>query len=82
MIQESKLCRSCGHEDLQLIVSFGRTPLADRLLTREELDQPELTAPLDLVFCPRCTLVQITAVVSPEILFDADYPYFSSVSPT
>jgi SAM-dependent methyltransferase len=73
-------CRSCGHEPLELIISFGRTPLADGLLTREQLREPELTAPLDLVFCPACSLVQITESVSPEILFCRDYPYFSSVS--
>ncbi len=76
------ICRSCGHTNLELILSFGRTPLADRLLTAEQLEEPELTAPLDLVFCSNCTLVQITESVSPEILFGEDYPYFSSVSPT
>jgi SAM-dependent methyltransferase len=35
-----------------------------------------------LVFCPACTLVQITESVDPEILFCRDYPYFSSVSPS
>ena len=73
-------CRSCGHPDLELILSFGKTPLADALLTREQLNLPEITAQLDLVFCPSCTLVQITESVSPEILFCRDYPYFSSVS--
>ena len=75
-------CRSCGHSDLQLVVSFGQTPLADRLLTEKQLDQPEFIVPLDLVFCPDCTLVQIDETVSPEILFGEDYPYFSSVSET
>lgn len=75
-------CRSCGFAPLEEIISFGRTPLADRLLTREQLDGPELTAPLDLAFCPECSLVQITVSVSPDILFGEDYPYFSSVSPT
>jgi hypothetical protein len=32
------------------------------------------------VFCPNCSLVQITESVSPEILFGKDYPYFFSVS--
>jgi SAM-dependent methyltransferase len=83
VLNKSQLvCRSCGHADLELILSFGRTPLADRLLTAEQLDEPELTAPLDLVFCSNCTLVQITESVSPEILFGEDYPYFSSVSQT
>jgi SAM-dependent methyltransferase len=65
-----------------LVLSFGHTPLADRLLTKEQLDQPEITAPLDLAFCPNCALVQITESVPPEILFYEAYPYFSSVSPT
>jgi SAM-dependent methyltransferase len=61
-------------------MSFGPTPLADRLLTAEQLQEPELTAPLDLVFCANCSLLQITQTVSPQILFAEDYPYFSSVS--
>ncbi len=73
-------CLSCGNSDLNSIISFGYTPLADNLLTKEQLDLPEYTAPLDLVFCPKCSLVQITEIVPPEILFCQDYPYFSSVS--
>lgn len=78
--QESQ-CRACGGKILTEILSFGRTPLADRLVTAAHLDEPELTAPLDLVFCPGCTLVQITETVPPEVLFGEDYPYYSSVSP-
>ena len=74
-------CFSCGNSELRSILNYGQTPLADRLLTKEQLDEPELTAPLELVFCPECKLVQITESVSPEILFSKDYPYFSSVSP-
>lgn len=75
-------CRSCGNSNLDLVISFGYTPLADGLLTKDQLDQPEYTAPLDLAFCPDCGLVQITESVPPEILFGRDYPYFSSVSPS
>ncbi len=74
-------CRSCGDHPLQPILSFGVTPLADRLVTEDQLQQPDITAPLDLVFCPSCSLVQITATVDPAVLFGGDYPYFSSVSP-
>jgi len=74
-------CRSCDGTDLKLILSLGETPLADALVTKAQLGQPEMTAPLDLVFCPHCALVQITVSVSPQILFGEEYPYFSSVSP-
>ncbi|MEO1690931.1 MAG: class I SAM-dependent methyltransferase [Cyanobacteria bacterium J06631_6] len=80
MNDRSTSCLSCGNTDLKSVISFGYTPLADNLLTQEQLGLPEYTAPLDLVFCPHCGLVQITEVVPPEILFCQDYPYFSSVS--
>ncbi len=73
-------CLSCGGGNLELIISFGNTTLADRLVPESRLNEPEITAPLDLAFCPDCTLVQITESVDPEILFCDDYPYFSSVS--
>lgn len=78
----SGTCRSCGSQKLDLIISFGSTPIADQLLTAKDLTKREYFAPLNLVFCPSCTLVQITESVSPEILFDENYPYFSSVSKT
>lgn len=80
--QIEKQCRSCGRGGLKTILPFGETPLADRLLTQEQLKKPELTAPLTLAFCPHCALVQILETVDPEILFYAEYPYFSSVSPS
>jgi SAM-dependent methyltransferase len=64
-----------------MVLSLGRTPLANALLTKEDLDKPEDTYPLDLVFCPNCALVQITETVPPERLF-SHYLYLSSFSDT
>jgi len=75
-------CRASGSPDLETIIAFGQTPLADRLLTADQLDKPDLMAPLTLVFCPESALVQIRETVDPEILFYSEYPYFSSVSPS
>ncbi len=74
-------CRSCGCTTLNTVLSLGHTPLANALLTKDQLSQPEETFPLDLVFCPDCTLVQITETVSPEKLF-REYFYLSSFSDT
>jgi SAM-dependent methyltransferase len=63
------------------VLSLGRTPLANALRTAEELASPEPTFPLELAFCPRCALVQITESVAPADLF-RDYVYFSSFSDT
>jgi len=74
-------CRSCGSKRLLPVLDLGETPLADQLLNADQLEVPEYTAPLEVVFCEECTLVQITVSVPPEILFCNDYPYFSSVNP-
>jgi SAM-dependent methyltransferase len=73
-------CRSCGAESTEVILALGSTPLANSLV-REVSEAPEPRYPLDLVFCPTCTLVQITETVPPDILF-RDYVYFSSFSDT
>ncbi len=63
-----------------MILDLGHTPLADRLPTKAQLSQPEPTYPLEVAFCHGCGLLQILETVPPEILFCADYPYYSSVS--
>ncbi len=73
-------CRASGSPNLEVILEFGDTPLADRLVTEEQLNEPEPIVPLTLAFCPDSALVQILETVSPEVLFGGDYPYFSSVS--
>lgn len=81
MNHEQRICRSCGRIELTTILSLGQTPLANSLLTAEQLDKEEPIYPLDLTFCPNCKLVQITETVPPEKLF-RDYVYFSSFSDT
>ena len=74
-------CRSCGSPQLEVVLSLGQTPLANSLLTKAQLKEPEATYPLDLAFCRACSLLQITETVPPETLF-RDYLYFSSFSDT
>jgi len=74
-------CRSCGDRGLRLVLSLGETPLANALLTGDQLSQPEPVFPLDLGFCPACSLVQITVTVPAEQLF-SEYLYLSSYSDT
>jgi SAM-dependent methyltransferase len=75
----SGICRSCNQGGLEPVLSLGRTPLANALLTAEQLHQQEPTYPLELCFCPVCALLQITYNVPPDELF-RDYIYFSSYS--
>ena len=74
-------CRSCGSAALKDVLSLGDVPLADALLSDADLKQTEKRFPLNVAFCEDCSLVQIRETVAPEILFDDDYPYFSSFLP-
>ncbi|MFP3867924.1 MAG: class I SAM-dependent methyltransferase [Desulfobacteraceae bacterium] len=81
MQPSNAICRSCEQPQLETFLNLGRTPLADRLLTQEQLKDPEPTYPLEVAFCNNCGLVQILETVPPEVLFCDDYPYYSSFSP-
>src|SRR5258705_9625570 len=74
-------CRSSNSTGLVSVLNLGPTPLANGLLTAEQLAEPEATYSLELVFCNRCTLIQITETVPPEQLF-REYFYLSSFSDT
>jgi SAM-dependent methyltransferase len=74
-------CRSCGNSGLMPVLDLGRVPLANGLLTAQQLHEPEDRFPLELYFCPQCALVQIGETVPPERLF-RDYAYASSFSDT
>lgn len=56
-------------------------PLANALLPMESNTAAEPKYPLELVYCPNCTLTQITETVPPEHMF-SEYTYFSSFSET
>jgi SAM-dependent methyltransferase len=80
MVNPADTCRSCGHADMEPVLDLGVTALADRMLHEAQLTEHEPTFPLEVVFCPNCSLMQILETVDPEVLFDEDYPYFSSFS--
>lgn len=72
-------CRLCGAALRHSLVDLGAMPLANRLLTADELDRPEPRYPLHARVCVDCFLVQVESVVPPQEIF-GDYSYFSSVS--
>ena len=80
-VMSSLVCRSCGSSGLEEVISLGEIPLANSLLEAGQLARPEPKYPLDVVFCPTCSLVQLALTIDPDKLF-RNYFYFSSVSET
>ena len=78
--QTKARCRSCNNNDLIKLIDFGTTPLSDKLLKQKPANNEEIKVPLTLMCCQNCSLVQIKEEVNPRILFQDNYPYYSSVS--
>ncbi len=55
-------------------LSLGHQPVPDVFLTKEQLNEPEISYPLDVYFCENCCLVQLGYAVDPNILFK-EYHY-------
>ena len=72
-------CRICDSKDLKLFLDLGRTPLANSLVLKKNLNKKDKTFPLSVYFCQNCSLVQVLDVVNPEILF-SDYYFMTSAS--
>lgn len=74
-----KLCRICGGKRLRKYLDLGSQPLANNL--QDSTKSKPQKFPLEVLFCEECYLSQLSAVISPKVLYN-NYPYFSSVSKT
>lgn len=70
-------CRLCGH-DLEPILSLGQLAISDYLPREGKAEY----APLDLMQCVECQLVQLGHTVNPERLYADRYWYRSGINET
>jgi len=68
-------CQVCNHPRLRLILDLGYQPLSDTLLSKTMLFMPEKTYPLRMMWCPKCTVVQLDYCVDGKEVYHPDYPY-------
>ena len=73
------LCRLCHAPLTTSFVDLGMSPLCERFLTADHIDQMEPYYPLHALVCGECFLVQLQEYVKPEHIF-TEYAYFSSYS--
>lgn len=68
-------CQACHNPNLKLVLDLGFQPLSDTLLTEAMLSTPETTYPLRMMWCPKCTLVQLDYCVDGKEVYHPNYPY-------
>ena len=75
-------CRSCGAALPAPFLALGPSPISNAYIEPDALDRAEPFYPLDVRFCAGCGLVQIDDITIDGSLFDDNYAYFSSFSPS
>lgn len=71
-------CRACGHGEMSLVLSLGDQYLAN-FVSRPDETLPH--APLDLVMCDECHLLQLAHSVTPDLMW-REYWYRSGINQT
>jgi hypothetical protein len=75
-----KFCRSCGSTLQKPFLDLGNSPLSNGYLSEKNIHALEPYYPLEIYYCPHCSLVQLDEFEAPEKIFSSDYAYFSSYS--
>lgn len=78
-VKKIDFCRLCKSKTLERVLDFGKSPPANSFLTKSQLNNKEIFFPLTVNFCTNCGHLQLSVVVSPEILFRR-YVWVSSTS--
>ena len=71
-------CRICNSGKLKKYLNLKEQPLANSFLKQEDIKN-EKKYPLELLFCEKCKLSQLSIVVNPKLIFNKD-DYLASFS--
>src|SRR3989344_5214250 len=80
------ICRVCRSPCLREFISFGKMPVANAFLHKDELGEPEYTYNMSVGFCEACKMVQLIENVPyekyivPDMTGKTNYAFFSSTS--
>jgi hypothetical protein len=73
-------CRGCCSLLSKTFIDLGESPIANNLLTMDQLSESEEFFPLHVRTCESCGLVQLPEISTRETLFPDNYTYYSSYS--
>ncbi|HEX7992922.1 MAG TPA: class I SAM-dependent methyltransferase [Streptosporangiaceae bacterium] len=73
-------CGLCGSGNLEMVLSLGTSPPPCVMHPVGARPRAETSYPLELLRCADCTLVQLSVVIDPEVVFAPEFPYQSGNS--
>ena len=77
MITKKENCVLCFSKNLQKVLNFKKTPLANSY--KKNINIKEQYFPLSCLLCQNCGHLQLSHLVNPKIMF-RDYLYVSGTS--
>jgi len=74
-------CQVCNSTKLHLVLDLGHQPLCCSVVTKEKLNEPEVTYPLRMYWCEECSVVQLDYCVDNNILYPPqNYTYKTGIT--
>ena len=73
-------CQSCSFGDLDSTLFLGFMPPVNEMQKIGERPREQASYPTELLYCPRCHLVQLGCIVDQRVLFPPEYPYTSGTT--
>lgn len=79
-IKTTSKCRFCKNQLERSVVDLGMSPLCQKHVKPENLNDMEKFYPLHAYICEKCWLMQLEEFATPDEIFADEYAYFSSYS--
>ncbi|MBS3101902.1 class I SAM-dependent methyltransferase [Candidatus Woesearchaeota archaeon] len=73
-------CQICDSEKMESIIFLGYLPPVNQMHKIGDRPHEQPSYPAEILYCPKCHLVQLGLIVNPKILFPPEYPYRSSTT--
>ncbi len=73
-------CQICSNTNLKSVLFLGYLPPVNQLHIIGSQPKEQPSYPAQLLYCPKCHLVQLGLVVDPQIIFPKEYPYTSGTT--
>lgn len=73
-------CQICKSSNLKSVLFLGYLPPVNQLHQIGARPKEQPSYPAELLYCPKCNLVQLGLIVDPTVIFPKEYPYTSSTT--
>jgi len=73
-------CQICESNDLSSVLFLGYLPPVNQMWAVGNRPKEQPSYPAELLYCNKCSLVQLGLCVDPEVLFPPSYPYTSGTT--